>query len=171
MIRRALALWLMIGGSALSASGAEPLQASDFRLRVPLTVAQKDGLHVVELNEAVYRAGAYRNLADLRVFNANGESLAWAVLPALSPETRAGTPIELALVPLPEDTSYRAMVIRSYSVRIERDARREAVEVTPLQPVELPPGGIGGHLIDARRAKDRSGQLVLAFPRGAPAHA
>ena len=109
----------------------------------------------------IYRAGASRTLADLRIFNAKGETLAWAVLPTQVPEQMSGAPLDLALVPLPEQPDMRAMVLKSYAIRVERDERRAVVEVAPLQPVELPPEQIGGFLVDVRRAKDRSGQLSL----------
>ena len=155
---------LLAGGWAIA---AEPLAPSDFALRLPLTLAQPDGLHVIELTEPVYRASSSRSLSDLRIFNAHGEAMPWAVLPVPPVEQTAGTPAVLPLAPLPEQRDLRAMVLRSYAVRIERDARREVVEVTPLQPLELPPGAIGGYLIDARRLKDQHGQLWLEFDPGA----
>lgn len=170
-MNRTLLLTVTAGGLGLFASLAQAaggLKPSDFALRVPLSLAQPDGLHVLELTEAMYQAGASRTLADLRIFNAKGESLAWAVLPTPVPEQTSGAPLELALVPLPEQPDMRALVLKSYAIRVERDERRAVVEVAPLQPVELPPGQIGGFLIDARRAKDRSGELSLVFDAGAP---
>ena len=169
-MKKTLLLAVTAGGLGLLASlahAADNLRPSDFALRVPLSLAQPDGLHVLELNEAMYRAGASRTLADLRIFNAKGESLAWAVLPTQVPEQTSGAPLDLALVPLPEQPDMRALVLKSYAIRVERDERRAVVEVAPLQPVELPPGQIGGFLVDARLAKDRSGQLSLVFDTGA----
>lgn len=169
-MKKTLLLAFTAGGLGLLASlahAADIKRPSDFALRVPLSLAQPDGLHVLELNEVMYRAGASRTLADLRIFNANGESLAWAVLPAQVPEQTSGAPLDLALVPLPEQPDMRALVLKSYAIRVERDEGRAVVEVAPLQPVELPPGQIGGFLIDARRAKDRSGELSLVFDAGA----
>jgi hypothetical protein len=156
-----------LGLFASVAHAADNLRPSDFALRMSLSLAQPDGLHVLELNESMYRAGASRTLADLRIFNAKGETLAWAVLPTQVPEQMSGAPLDLALVPLPEQPDMRAMVLKSYAIRVERDEHRAVVEVAPLQPVALPPGQIGGFLVDARRAKDRSGQLSLVFDAGA----
>lgn len=150
---------------------ADSLKPSDFALRAPLTLAQPDGLHVLELNEAVYRAGTSRTLADLRIFNAKGEALPWAVLPAPPAETKAGAALELVLVPLPAQQDMRTLVLKSYAVRVERDGQREVVEIAPLRPVEMPPGGVGGYLIDSRRAKDLSGQLTLMFDADAADYA
>ena len=169
-MKRTLLLAVTACGLGLCASvahAADNLRPSDFALRVPLSLAQPDGLHVMELSEAMYRAGASRTLADLRIFNAKGETLAWAVLPTLVPEQTSGAPLDLALVPLPEQPDMRALVLKSYAIRVERDERRAVVEVAPLRPVDLPPGQIGGFLVDARSAKDRSGQLSLVFDAGA----
>lgn len=157
---------LALSGQPLLA--AETLKPSDFALQLPLTLAQRDGVHVLGLTEPIYRAGTSRSLADLRIFNAQGEALAWAVLPQPVPEPVSSETIDLALVPLPEQPDMRAMVLKSYAIRVERDERRAVVEVSPLQPIELPAGQIGGFLIDARRAKDRSGQLSLVFDANAP---
>jgi len=167
-------LHLLVAATVIVATqsvASEAPKVVDFALRMPLTLAQSDGLHVVELNEVVYRAGSSRSLADLRIFNANGEALAWAVLPSLAPEQKFGVPINLSLVPLPQQQDMRAMVLKSYAIRVERDERRAIVEVAPLQPVELPPGEVGGYLIDARPAKDLSGQLSLVFDASAPDYA
>lgn len=169
-MNRTLLLTVTAGAFGLLASVAEAaddLRPNDFALRVPLSLAQPDGLHVLELTEAMYRAGTSRSLADLRIFNAKGESLAWAVLPTQVPQQASGAPLDLALVPLPEQPDMRALVLKSYAIRVERDEHRAVVEVAPLQSVALPPGQIGGFLVDARRAKDRSGQLSLAFDAGA----
>ena len=65
----------------LPATAAHAQPASEFALRVPLTLERNEGLHALELPENVYRASLSVNLLDLRIFNARGESLALAPLP------------------------------------------------------------------------------------------
>jgi len=164
---RYAALLALVLAAPLSA--AEALAPSDFALRLPLSVHHPDdGLHLLELPERAYQAATARNLADLRIFNANGEALPWAPLPVPPSPPVAGASVDLALVPLPAQPDLRAAVLQSIAVRVERDAQRTVVEVAPVQPPGPPPADVGGYLIDARSLRDRSGQLELVFDAAAP---
>ena len=154
-------------GSLLLASSfgqaADPFKPGDFALRVPLMLAQPDGLHVLELTEPIYRAGTSRTLADLHVVNAKGEALPWAALPVPPIETKPGAAPDLVLLPLPAQQDLRTLMLKSYAAQAERDGEHETVEITPLRPAEMPPGTVGGLLIDARRTNGRHGRLTLRF--------
>jgi hypothetical protein len=163
--RVAVVLALLI---ALPTSAVESLRPGDFAVQMPLTLAGPDGLHVIELTEAVYRAAASRSLADLRVFNARGEALPLAVLPIVAPDPPAAVPIELTMVPLPAQPDARESALKAYAMRIKRDAGRTVVEIASIETNDRSPVEIGGYLIDARRAKDLKGRLMLAFGAEAP---
>lgn len=145
------------------AAAADALRPTDFDVRLPLRVSPQEGLHALELNEAIHRAGSTRTLADLRIFNASGEAMPWAVLPVPPPAKSLAAPVDLTLVSLPQRQDARTQVLKSFALRVEGDERRAFVEIAPFASTALPPADIGGYLIDARRAKDLSGQLSLVF--------
>lgn len=67
---------------AAAGSAAEPAERpADHRLLVPLKLAVPEGLQRVKLPLAVLQASLTPALADLRVFNAQGESLPLALMP------------------------------------------------------------------------------------------
>lgn len=72
-------LWLPILGYALTVGAAE--RPRDFGALAPITAAAPEGLQRLHLPLATLQASRSPGLADLRLFNANGESLPWAELP------------------------------------------------------------------------------------------
>lgn len=154
--------------ASVTVLGADATTPGQFAIRLPIVTSQRDGVHALALTEQVYLSSSSRELADLRIFNAKGEALPWVKLPTAAVEAKLGDQIELTLVPLPAETDSRSTLLQSLAVRVERDAQRAVVEVGPAAPQPLPAGAIGGYLIDARRLKDRSGQLQLSFAPDAP---
>jgi hypothetical protein len=143
---------------------------SEFALTLPLVASSNDGLHTVELTEAVYRAAAGRHLADLRIFNANGEALPLARLPQPPAPPPATRTIELTLAPLPAQIDARESMLKSYALRIERDGERAVIEIGGTAAGAAQPA-VGGYLIDARPLKKLRGRLHLVFGAGAPEYA
>ena len=151
---------------------AQTLRSEDFALRLPLTT-EREGLHVLEIPEGVYRAAHSRSLSDMRILNARGEALPIGVLPAPPIQPRDAAAIDLRWVPLPAAAEARNSLLRMYALRVERDGDRAVVELGSSGPsTATSPGGvdpatlnaaIGGYLIDARRLKDIRGRLVLVF--------
>lgn len=156
-------LWAAAGAAAQT-----PPRSADFALRLPLTTSG-DGLHVLELPESVYRAAQSRNLADLRIFNAQDQALPIAFVPPPAPVAPVATPIDLRLARLPLQTDARESLLRSFALRVERDRERAIVEIGPSPPPQAnsEESSIGGYLIDARPLKDLKGRLVLTFAPGA----
>jgi hypothetical protein len=157
---------------ATAASG-QTLGSADFSVRLPLATTG-DGLHVIELPEAVYRAAQTRDLADLRIFNGRDEALSIAFIPAPAPVAPTPPAIDLRLARLPLDSEARDSLLRSFALRVERDRERAVVEIGPMSPtaggtIEAP--AIGGYLIDARTLKNLKGHLVLVFATSAADYA
>ncbi len=147
----------LVAGPARPASAAD----ADFELQLPLHVPA-EGLHTLQITEAVYRASHQRDLADLRVFNANNEALPLAVLPAAPPTPPSVTPIELRMAMLPAQPEARDSVLQRHALRIEREGERAVIELWSA-PTAAPPGEPGGFLVDARPLKDKTGALELVF--------
>jgi len=158
-----------------ASSSAQP--ASKFALRLPLATERADGLHAVELTEAVYRAALSADLRDLRIFNARGEALALAPLPAppKPPAPTVAAP-EMTMVPLPAPPQARDRLLNDFALRIEKDGARAVIEfsATTAPPAAAERAAIGGYLIDLRgpheQHKDRAapGVLTLGFETSAP---
>ena len=80
MRRRVTKALVVASTCAVFATSAQTLGSKDFAVRLPLSTTH-DGLHVVDLPEAVYRAAQTRDLADLRIFNAGDQALPIKPLP------------------------------------------------------------------------------------------
>lgn len=172
MLLKLAAIVLMTGASV---AVAETPRSEDFAVRLPL-VTSSEGLHVLELSEAVYRAAQSRTLADMRIFNARGEALPIAFLPAPPSIPPTAAAIDLRIVPLPALGEARDSLLKMYALRIERDGDRAVVELGLASPQQAAtgaaaPSDIGGYLIDARGLKNMKGQLVLAFQADASDYA
>ena len=150
-------------------AAADALKPSDFAASFPLS-GIGEGLHAVELSEAVYRAGSQRSLNDLRIFNANGEALPLAVLPPLPAAPPTVRLIELNFAALPAEPKARDAALQAYALRFERDRTRTVIEIHGGDPSPVPSGDtqVGGYLIDARPLKDMGGRLLLRFADSAP---
>jgi hypothetical protein len=168
LIMRALVAtctWVVTVASAQS--------SADFAMRLPLSTTG-DGLHVIDLPEAVYRAAQTRDLADLRIFNGRDQALPIAFIPAPAPMAPIPPAIDLRLARLPVDSEARDSLLRTFALRVERDRDRAVVEIGPMSPtasgtIEAPT--IGGYLIDARPLKNLKGRLVLTFASSAADYA
>lgn len=164
------------------AAMAQTLRSEEFTLRLPLTT-EREGLHALEIPEAVYRAAQTRSLSDMRILNARGEALPIGFLPAVAVQPLTVAAIDLRWVPLPAAAEARNSLLRMYALRVERDGDRAVVEPGASGPATAAtaPGGaadaatsspsIGGYLIDARGLKDMKGRLVLAFAQDAADYA
>ena len=153
-----VAMLMSLAGAAF----AEAPQDFAFRAEVGAT----PGLNVITLSEAVYRAAQTADLRDLRIFNAMGEALPLAPLPA--PKVDPGPAHELRMVPLPGQVQAREKVLADFALRIEREGTRSVIELTPSAPPSAPAEETGGYLLDLRPHRDLDGELVLRFAADAP---
>jgi hypothetical protein len=166
-MKRVLAVCTLAAAAMAPSLAAESLRPEDFRAQVPLANVV-EGLNSVELDERVYRAASHRALNDLRVFNARGEALPFAVLPPAPqppPDVRL---IDLALASLPAQRLARDAALQAYALRFERDRDRAVLEIKGEPPTAPSSPDVGGYLVDARPLKDRKGRLLLVFAPNAP---
>ena len=163
---------LVASTCAASVAMAQSPGSADFALRLTLKTSG-DGLHVLELPEAVYRAAQSPDLADLRIFNALDQALPLAFVPPPAPVAPPAIAVDLRMSRLPAESEARELLLRDFALRIERDRERAVVEIGPLPhataPVTTP--ALGGYLIDARPLKDLRGRLVLSFAAAADDYA
>ncbi|HKO68926.1 MAG TPA: DUF3999 family protein, partial [Burkholderiaceae bacterium] len=172
MKRGMLKAMLVACTCAASFAMAQTPASADFAIRLPLKMTG-DGLHVVELPEAVYRAARARDLADLRIFNAADQALPITFVPSPVPVAPPPVAIDLRMSRLPGESEARDSLLRSFALRVERDRERAVIEVGPLAPATAAAASspVGGYLIDARPLKDLKGRLVLTFASAADDYA
>jgi hypothetical protein len=165
---------LALAALCCAAAAQKPEQ---FALRAPLQLPAADGLHALELNEAVYRAARSPALADLRVFNAKGEALPLALLPPLPAPDPKITATPVRLVALPAAAPARDAMLQDFALRIEKDGARALIELNTLGAPAPKAEGAGGYLLDLRALvenrkvennKDLRGEIELNFASDAP---
>ncbi|MBL8297230.1 MAG: DUF3999 domain-containing protein [Rhodanobacteraceae bacterium] len=126
---------------SLAAYAASAGQRSDYSQEWPLRLARADGgAFRVVLSEAIYRAAQDRDLADIEVFNAAGESLPAALL---GPEGASAQEWPRELLDLPWfllPPLRPGEVDSDWNLRTERDAQgrvlRVEASVTPAAAAE-----------------------------------
>lgn len=131
---RALLLSLLILPAA--ALGERP---ADYATGLPLIPGAGAALHRVELPLAVH-AQARSDLADLRVFNADGERVPHALLHESAAPAITAAPVAVPWFPLRSATASGA---RALDVRVEQDGRLISLRQGPL-----PAAPEGGWLFD-----------------------
>ena len=149
---------------ALLASLAAHAQApSQFRASAPLTLQGKDALHQVELPFEAYR-DARNDLADIRIFNAAGESVPFAWAGKADPVLESAAALDLPLFPVSKvepattgpgaEVTVRAADGTLVSVK-SRGAPAKAATVKPA-----------AWLLDASKSTENLRALVLDWQAG-----
>lgn len=159
---------------AAAGAHARDLGTDDFDWHASLTTERSEGLHQLQLGEDALLAAKQSGLRDLRIFNANGEALPVAQLPAAAPaEAGHGPPLALRMAPLPGSPQARDRALAEYALRLVRDQDRTVLEIGPAPGAATSnePSEPGGYLLDLRPLKDRQGELRLHFSADAPDYA
>ncbi len=79
----------------------------DYRYNIPLTVQNTEGLHRLEIPLAVYSGAARADLRDVRLFNAQGERMPFALANTAKSETEKKSFVELPIFPVYRTESAR----------------------------------------------------------------
>jgi hypothetical protein len=136
-------------------------QPEDFTTRVELRLAGEGPWYRLELPMALHFAARHADLRDLRVFNAEGEALAYA-LTRSSSERRARHEHVLRGFPLRGAVEDAAGVP---SVRVERSTSGTVVQVVPNSPVSAGEQ-LRGWLLDASAVEAPLEKLSLEWGGG-----
>jgi hypothetical protein len=156
---------------AVAADG-RGLSADDFDWHASLATERSEGLHQLQLGQDALLAATQSGLRDLRIFNASGEALPMAQLPAGAPAaTEHGAPVALHMAPLPSSPQAQQSALAEYAVRWVRDRERTTLEIGTGAPKPDQTREPGGYLVDLRPLKDKQGELMLHFAADAPDYA
>ena len=143
---------------ALAAQAQAQDQPGDFATQVPLTLSGDGPWYRLELPLAVQMLARHSDLADVRVFNAAGEPMAYAVArePAQTHEQR--NLHEVKWFPL---YSAADAAEAKPSVRVQSNASGTLVQVEPSTELEAGEEVLRGWLLDTSAVKAPLEQLIL----------
>ncbi len=141
---------------ATSAAAQTPPRPEDFAYRGAIEIGGTGPFHQLTLPLAVYQGAASAGLADLRVFNGQGELVPYALLlneaQSVTNQTESAAPF--FPLPVPGKDSQGAGGI---SVTVRQSADGSLVSVRQQAAAKAEPGGMaGGAVIDANALKGRS---------------
>lgn len=117
---------LLLSTALLLAPWAQAEQVGDYAVQVPLEVSGRGPWYRLELPMALQLAARHADLRDLRVFNAEGEVLAYALTPASALPSEKRQEAALKWFPLMGAADQAAPAIR-----VQRSTTGTLVEVTP----------------------------------------
>lgn len=126
---------LMLALPLASPAFAPDEQPADHRLLVPLKLAVPEGLQRVKLPLAVLQASRTPALGDLRVFNANGESLPLALMPMH--DEQAAREATLPLFTWPAGSAV-ATTAAQVQVRVNAQGAVLRIDGAPARPAAVP---------------------------------
>jgi hypothetical protein len=142
-MRAALALlWLMVCMGPAQAEGA-----SDYERQWPLKVSAGAGLHRLALPAAVLTSSREADLADLRIFNAQGQALSMALVRL--PDAPAERRTQHRLMAYPVMAPERPDATAGWTLRID-EAQRRVVQVDAGGQMQAAGQRVVGHLVDTR---------------------
>lgn len=131
---------------------------ADFTSLVPLALTGDGPWYRLELPLALQSAATQPDLADLRVYNAAGEALAYSVLRA--PARRADTQVVSAVKWFPLYAAADAFE-KAPAVRVQLNTSGSLVEVQPQEQLEAGEEVLRGWLLDTSAVKAPLLQLAL----------
>lgn len=146
-MKRSIALALVLP-SAVAGAAESP---ADFAYAMPITVAGQEALYQVELPAALYRGVAHADLRDLRVFNAEGEVVPYAIRPRAG--RIVGKPSEPALPFFPLRSEAK-QEIETVDVTVNKRPDGTIVSIKSAAKGAARRAAVRGYLVDASQLKE-----------------
>ena len=150
------ALALISGALALAAAPADE-RPGDFGYTAPITAGAAASHYRFTVPAEAYRGAARRDLGDLRIFNAAGESVPYAFAPRELPRPRA-TLQTVRIFPLYGD---EAKGLEGTTVRVARSARGSVLSVAVTDQAAPSRRRLLGYLLDPGETKIPKDALLL----------
>jgi len=153
--------------AAFVASTAHAEQSKDYAAGVPLAPGSAQPFQKVEVPAAVYEGAVRPGLADVRVFNADGELVpfAWVSRPAATRER----PPAVDLPPFPLFVDRERRDVAGLALSVVRNAAGTTVDIRSTDAAPAAQQELGGYVLDASTLRAPLNALVFALPAaGAP---
>ncbi|MCC6196743.1 MAG: DUF3999 domain-containing protein [Burkholderiales bacterium] len=147
---------------ALVAVTAHAEEPSDYAFGVPVAAAAGATYLRVALPPAVYEGVVSRDLADLRVFNAAGEVVPFALVPQASPARERPPPIALPMFPLYADRDRPG--VEGINLTVVRNAAGTIVSFDASDAGNAPGRTLVGYVLDASAQDEPLVSLTFALP-------
>lgn len=143
------------------------LELSDFAYSQALTPASGRALQTVLVPVEVYRGALRKSLADVRVFDPEGNEVPHAIRTLAIPTARPRSSRPLPIFPLEE--AARGQGVGDLAIHIERNAQGEVIDIRSAgadgsSDVEVQPAGrTVSYVLDARAVKDPIVKLTVTI--------
>ncbi len=152
---------------AFVAAGAHAERPSDYAAGVPLTPAGSGPFQRVAVPAAAYEGTVRPDLADLRIFNADGEVVPFAWIPRPAATRERPSAVSLAQFPLYLDRDQRD--VSGISLSVTRNASGTAIDIRSSDSPPAPGQTLGGFVLDASDLTEPLSALVFTMPEAAGA--
>ena len=148
--------------AALFVTSAHAERPADYAFGVALTPGAPAAFQRVALPAAVYEGVAHRDLSDLRVFNADGEVVPFALVPRRAVPRERPSPVPLPMFPLHVDR-YRQNAT-GLALSVTRNAAGTTVSVNAADGEPAPGKVLGGYVLDTSALDEPLVALTFALP-------
>ncbi|KPJ96140.1 MAG: hypothetical protein AMS18_01455 [Gemmatimonas sp. SG8_17] len=155
-----------------SAEEAPSLELADFAYSQSLTPARDRALQTVLIPVEVYRGALRKSLADVRVFDPDGNEVPHAIRTLAAPAARPPTSWPLPIFPLKESAGAGDEPTGDLAIYIERNARGEVIDIRSDAPT-VPDDDAEGdtepmrrtvsYILDARAVEDPITRLTVTM--------
>jgi len=146
---------------ALFAASAHAERPADFAYGVPLAPGGPAAFHRVALPAVVHEGAIRRDLADLRVFNADGELVPFAFVPRRDVPRERPPAVALPMFPLHVDRDRRN--VAGLALTVTRNAAGTTVSVNSADGEPAPGKVLGGYVLDASAQDEPLVALTFAL--------
>ena len=146
----------------LFAATAHAERPADYAFGVPLTPGGPTAFQRAALPAAVYEGAVHRDLADVRVFNADGEVVPYAWVPRRAAPRERPPPTALPMFPLYVDRDKRD--VNGLSLTVIRNAAGTTVSVSSSDGEPATGKLLGGYVLDASALEEPLAALTFALP-------
>ena len=147
---------------ALFAAAAHAERPADYAFGVPLTPGGEAAFQRIALPAAVYEGAVHRDLADVRLFNAEGEVVPYAFVPRRAAPRERPPAALLPMFPLYVDRDKRD--VAGLALTVVRNAAGTTVSVNSTDGEPATGKVLGGYVLDASAINEPLAALTFALP-------
>jgi hypothetical protein len=148
--------------AALFAATAHAERPADYAFGMPIAPMPGVAFHVITVPAAAYEGVRHRDLADLRVFNADGGLLPFAFVPRAAIARERPQPVSLPMFPLYVDRDRRD--VDGLALTVVRNAAGTTISVNAADGEPAPNRVLAGYVLDVSAHDNALAALVFDLP-------